>query len=186
MIETPLLELVVRGGLLYLGILLLIRIMPRRSVSGEMATMDLIFALLIAQAAAQSLGVFTSVGDGLVLIIILMGWNYLINALSYRFKFINQLFSTPPLQIIRNGRLLHRNLRREQLTREELLSHLREEGIDKIEDVKIAYVEEEGNITVVGKKLGVAQVGRFSESLGGMACLARYRQQVASSATKGT
>ena len=151
--ETALLELVARGSALYFGILVLMRLMPRRT-GGELATMDLIFIVLIAEAAAHSMGDYTSVVDGIVVIATLMAWNYLVNALSYRVPFIERLVSSPPLQVIRDGRLLRRNMRREFLTEEELMSHLREQGIDDVEDVKAAYVEGEGKITAVSTKAG--------------------------------
>lgn len=148
--QTSLLELAARGVILYFGILVLMRFMPRRA-GAELATMDLIFALLIAEAAAHSLGDYTSVADGIILIMIIMACNYLINILSYRLPFIERLVSAPPLQIIRNGELLRRNMRREFLTEEELMSYLRQQGIDDVKDVKSAHVEGEGKITVVNK-----------------------------------
>ena len=39
--QSPLLELIVRGAVLYLAILLLMRFMPRRT-GGELAMMDLV------------------------------------------------------------------------------------------------------------------------------------------------
>ena len=148
--QTSLLELAARGVILYFGILVLMRFMPRRA-GAELATMDLIFALLIAEAAAHSLGDYTSVADGIILIMIIMACNYLINILSYRVPLIERLVSAPPLQIIRNGELLRRNMRREFLTEEELMSYLRQQGIDDVKDVKSAHVEGEGKITVVSK-----------------------------------
>lgn len=147
-LQTPLLELFARGTVLYLGILVLMRFMPRRS-GGELATMDLIFALLIADAAAHGLGDYTSVADGLILIVILMSWNYLVNVLSYRVPLLERFTSAPPLQIIRDGQLLRRNMRREFLTEEELMSYLRLQGVDDVNDVKSAFVEGEGKISVV-------------------------------------
>ena len=151
--ETALLEQVARGSALYFGILVLMRVMPRRT-GGELATMDLIFILLIAEAAARSMGEYHTVADGFVLIATIMAWNYLVYAISYRVRFLEKLVSAPPLQVIRDGRLLRRNMRREFLTDEELMSHLREQGIDRFEDVKSAFVEGEGKITAVPKRRG--------------------------------
>ena len=151
--EAALLELIARGSVLYLGILVLMRLMPRRT-GGELATMDLIFVVLIAEAAAHALGDYTSVADGIIVIATLMAWNYLINALSYRVRFIERLVSAPPLQVVRDGRLLRRNMRREWVTEDELMSHLRENGFSDVKDVKAAYVEGEGQITALGKKGG--------------------------------
>ena len=137
--ETALLELIARGTALYFGVLLLVRIMPRRT-GGELATMDLIFVLLIAEAAAHALGDYSSVADGLIVIATLMLWNYLVNLLSFRIVGIERLTSAPPIEVVRDGRLLRRNMRKEFLTEEELMSHLRKEGLEKLEDVKCATV----------------------------------------------
>lgn len=152
-LETALLELVARGSTLYFGLLILLRVMPRRT-GGELATMDLIFVVLLAQAAALGLGGYRSPADAMVVIAILIGWNYVVNALSYRVPLVEWLVSSPPLQIIRDGRLLRRNMRREFLTEEELMSHLREMGIDDVKDVKAAYIEGEGKVTAVSRKPG--------------------------------
>jgi uncharacterized membrane protein YcaP (DUF421 family) len=149
--DTPLLELVARGTVLYFGILFMTRLMPRRT-GGDLAMMDLIFVLLIAEAAAHAMGEYTSVADRVVMIATLMGWNYLINALSYRVPFIERLVSSPPLQVIRDGELLRRNMRREILTEEELMSRLREDGISDVKEVKSAHIEGNGKISVVSKE----------------------------------
>lgn len=154
--ETPLLELVARGSVLYLAVLLLMRVMPRRT-GGELALMDLVFVVLIANAAANGLGDYSAVSDGIVLIATLMGWNYLLNVLSYRFRFIEWCVSPPPIPIVRDGRLLRRNMRRELLTEEELMEQLRREGIEDLDDVKAAFVESEGKITAVRRERTVRE-----------------------------
>lgn len=151
MIETPVAELILRGSLLYVGILLLLRVMPRRT-GGELAMMDLIFVILIAEGASHALGDYTSVSEGFVVILTLLAWNFLVNLLSYHVPFIERLVSAPPLQVVKNGKLLRRNMRREYLTEEELMEHLRKEGIDDVGKVKAAFVEGEGHITVVQKQ----------------------------------
>ncbi len=150
-IENSILELIIKGTVMYLGILALFRILPRRT-GGELAMMDLIFVLLIAEAATHSLGGYSSITEGFIVIATLMGWNYAINFLSYHIPFFENFVSSPPLPIIKNGKLLHRNMRREYLTKEELMDHLRIEGIDNVEDVKSAFVEGDGKISVVKTK----------------------------------
>ncbi len=147
-LETPLLELVARGTLLYTGILVLFRFMPRRS-GGEMALMDLIFALLIVSAVSHSLGDYTSITDGLFLVAVTMTWNYVLNALSFRIPLIEKLLSPSALPVVKDGKLLLRNMRREFLTREELHTCLREHGVEDLADVKIARIEGDGSISVI-------------------------------------
>lgn len=150
-LETPLLELVARGTVLYLAILVLMRFMPRRT-GGELAIMDLVFVLLIANAAANALGDYSAVPDGLVLVATFMAWNYALNYLSFRFPFIERLTSPQPLQIVRKGKLLRRNMRREFITEEELMDHLRQEGITAVADVDAAFLEGDGKISVISSK----------------------------------
>lgn len=147
-LETPLFELIVRGTVLYLVILLFMRFMPRRT-GGELAMMDLVFVLLITNAAANALGDYSAITDGVVLVATIMVWNYLLNFLSFHFPFIERLVSAPPLCVVRNGKLIRRNMRREFLTEDELMDHLRQQGVDDIKNVRAAYVESEGDITVI-------------------------------------
>lgn len=147
-VETPLLELALRGSALYLAILALMRLMPRRT-GGELATIDLIFLLLIAESASNAFGDYRSVTEGLVLVIVLMLWNFVVNAASYRFRFIERLVSSPPIEVVRDGKLLRRNMRREFLTEEELMSSLRQQNINSLDQVRKAVIEGEGAITVV-------------------------------------
>ena len=69
--------------------------------------------------------------------------------MSFRSRFVERLITPPPLQVVRNGELLWRNMRRELLTREELMDQLRHEGIDDLAKVKTAYVEPEGKLTFI-------------------------------------
>jgi len=147
-IESTVLSQFLRGSILYLGILILMRLIPRRT-GGELAAMDLIFILLIAESASHSLGDYTSVTEGFITILTIIAWNFLINLLSYYFPFIEKLVSHPPVQIIKNGRILRKNMRREFLTEEELIGHLREQGIEDISKVKKACIESEGTISVI-------------------------------------
>ena len=121
---------------------------------GELATMDLVLLLLVAEAGSHAFGEYQSLGDGLLLIALIMGFNYGLNALSYRFRWLERLLSHPPVRIIENGRMLRRNMRKEFLTEEELETYLRKNDIDDISKVRYAYVEGEGQVTFVTRDQG--------------------------------
>lgn len=148
--ETPVLELVLRASILYLGILFLLRIVPRRT-GGELATIDLLFVVLIAEATTHSLGGYSSITEGFIVILTLMTLNYSINFLSYHSPLVEKLIAYPPLLVVKDGKLLRRNMRREFLTEEELMEHLRREGIEDVRDIKAAHVEADGHISFISK-----------------------------------
>lgn len=149
-IDTPIVELLVRGAVLYLGILLILRVLPRRT-AGELGPMDLVLILLITECASHAMGDYTSLGDGIFMIAVVMLLNLGVNAASYRWKWFERIASAKPLPIVLEGKLQRRNMRREFITTEELESYLRQNDIDDLSKVKYAYVEGEGHITFVTK-----------------------------------
>jgi uncharacterized membrane protein YcaP (DUF421 family) len=76
-------------------------------------------------------------------------WSYALDLLAYHFPAFRRLIHPPPLQLIRNGKINRRNLRRELITMEELKAQLREQGIEEINRVRCAYMEGDGRISVV-------------------------------------
>lgn len=149
-LETPILELMLRATFLFALFLVLFRILPRRT-AGEMAPMDFVFLLLVTEAAAHSLGDFSSLADGTVQILTFMGLNYLTNRLTWRFPALERLLEQPPLLVVRDGRMLRRNMRREFLTEEELISSLRREGLDDLSQAAKVYLDGDGNLSVIPK-----------------------------------
>lgn len=147
-LETPFWELVARGAYLFIGFMILFRVLPRRT-GGKMGPMDLVFLLLITEAASHSLGEFSSLADGTVQIATFMGLNYLSNRLAYAFPAFRHIVEQSPLPIVKEGEVIPDNLRQEALTLNELFGHLRLEGVDDLAKVKLAQVESDGRLSVV-------------------------------------
>lgn len=100
------------------------------------------------------MGEYKSTSDDIALIVFLMGCNYLVNLLSYYVPLVERLVSASPIQIVKDRKLLRRNMRREFLTEEELMYHLRQQGIEELNEVRAAYVKSEGKITVISNEDG--------------------------------
>ena len=147
--ETSLLELVVRGSVMYLMLLAALRVLVRRHV-GSLNLMDLLLIVLIADAAQNAMAAeYRSISEGLVLCGTLVAWNYLLDWAAFKSKFVARLLEPSPLPLIRDGQILRRNLRQEFITKEELLSQLREQGIEDVGEVKTAYLEPDGVLSVI-------------------------------------
>jgi uncharacterized membrane protein YcaP (DUF421 family) len=146
---TPLLELVLRGTLMYFALLFALRLLGRRQV-GSLSLMDLLLIVLIADAAQNAMAAeYRSLTEGLVLCGTLIGWNYFFDFLAFRSKWFARLLEPPPLPLVRDGQLQRRNMRKELLTEEEVLSQLREQGVEDISVVRMAYIEPDGAFSVL-------------------------------------
>lgn len=142
-------ELILRGTLIYWLLFLLFRLVLRRDV-GSIAIADILVLVLIADASQNAMsGGYETVADGAVLIGTIAAWNWLFDFLTYRFPAVRRLIQAKPLRLIENGKVLRRNLRKEMITQEELMAALRREGVEQIDQVKLATMESEGEITVV-------------------------------------
>lgn len=148
-VDTPLIEIFIRGSAVYLGIFLLLRVVLKRQ-SGSMGMGDMLLIVMIADAAQNGMADdYRSVTDGLALVATLVFWDWLLDALSYHVPLLGRLLEPQPLQLVRNGRIIQANMRREMMTRDELMSQLREHGVDQIGKVRRAYMEPDGKLSVV-------------------------------------
>jgi uncharacterized membrane protein YcaP (DUF421 family) len=142
-------ELMLRGSSMYWFIYLLFRFVLRRDV-GSIGIADILLLVLIADASQNALaGGYTTVAEGCVLVATIAAWNYALDWASYRFEIVRRLAEAPPLPLIRHGRVLRANLRREMLTLGDLHAKLREQGIEDVRQVKAAFMESDGIISVV-------------------------------------
>lgn len=147
--DLPVLEMFIRGTVMYLSLIILMRLILKRQ-SGGMETGDLLLVILLADASQNGMaGDYKTVPDGLILVATLMFWNFFLDWLGYHWPWFQRLMNAPPLALIRNGEMLHRNMRKEFLTQTELLGQLREQGIDDVKKVKKAYMESDGTLSVI-------------------------------------
>jgi len=105
---------------------------------------------MIADAAQNAMaGTYESITDGLILVGTLAFWSYAIDWLGAHVPFVARLTHPPPIEIVKDGAEIKRAMRKEMITREELMSQVRLAGAETIEDVKRAWVEGNGEISIV-------------------------------------
>ncbi len=150
--SVPIFELVVRSSIVYLALFFGLRFILKREAAA-LEISDLLVIVLIADAVSNGMsGSYTSVTDALILAATLVGWNWFLAYLAFRFPAMRGLIRPEPLLLISEGQLLERNVRREYLTHQEIMGQLREQGVERIEDVDKAYMESNGIITVIPRK----------------------------------
>jgi uncharacterized membrane protein YcaP (DUF421 family) len=145
-----LLEIVFRGTAVYLAIFVAMRLLPRRTIGG-MGAADLLVIVIIADAVQNAMsGAYESITEGLLLAAVIFGWATLIDWIDFKLPHLH-LAEGGPLLLIRDGQLVWRNLRRQQITEDELMAQLRLHGIADASRIDRAYVEGDGQISFLLK-----------------------------------
>ena len=147
--STPGLEIVVRGSLMYLALFAMLRFILRRE-TGSLGITDLLVIVLIADAAQNGMaGSYRSVSDGLLLVATIIVWSYVLNFLAFRYPFWRRIIQAPRVQLVRDGRIVRRNLEHEKITEEELLAEIHAHGCEEVSDVRAAWIEPDGMVSVI-------------------------------------
>jgi uncharacterized membrane protein YcaP (DUF421 family) len=150
-IVTSPLELIVRGSAMYLFLFLIFRVVIRRRV-GSVGMADILILVIVADAAQNGMaGEYRTVTEGAILISTIIAWSVLADFLTYKSPVLQKLLEPPPLLLIENGRVKWRNLRHEFLSEDELKAKLREHGITDYAQVEKAFLESEGEVSVIKK-----------------------------------
>lgn len=148
-VHVPLVEILLRGSCIYWALFLLFRFVLRRDV-GAIGIADILLLVIIADAAQNAMsGEYKSITEGILLVATIAGWNLLLDWLAYRFNGIDRLVKPRTLPLVRHGRILRQNLGRELMTVDDLMSKLRPHGISHLKEVRHAYMESDGEISVV-------------------------------------
>ena len=146
------LEMIIRGTVMFWFLFALFRLVLRRDV-GSVAMADILIFVIIADAAQNALsGDYKSISDGMVLVATIVGWNVIVDWASFKSAFLHKLLEPPPLHLVKDGRVNHRALRGQFMRVSELEGMLREHGVSKIEDVKAALFESNGELSVIKRE----------------------------------
>ncbi|MBF2029965.1 MAG: DUF421 domain-containing protein [Oscillatoriales cyanobacterium C42_A2020_001] len=142
-------EIIVRGTIMYFVLFILLRIVQKRQ-AGAIGITDLLVIVLLADAAQNGIaGGYESVTEAVVLVGTIIFWNHSFNWLGYRFPQFQRFIYPPSIPLIKNGKMLRQNMKRELITKDELMSQLRQQGISDMSEVQEAHIESDGNISVI-------------------------------------
>ena len=154
MVIPPLLDVVLRSVAVYIFIVLAIRIFGKKELA-QLSVIDLVFILLISNAVQNAMvGSDTSLLGGITAALALFLTNYIFKKLLYRSNKISELIQGKAIMLVYEGKLLPENLRLAEITEVEIQAAAREHGVESIQEVKLAILEVDGNISIVSLDFG--------------------------------
>lgn len=143
-----LLEMVIRGTVIYLALFIAMRMLPRRTMGG-VGPSDILVIVLISEGVSQGLaGKYESITEGLVVAATLIFWAVFIDWLDYRFPKLH-LSDGKQIPLVRDGKLIRRNMRGQNITEDEVMAQLRHHGLSSLQGVEAMYVEGDGQFSVI-------------------------------------
>ena len=148
-IPVPPMELMLRATLMYWFLLLIFRFVLRRD-PGSLGVADILLVVIIADASQNGMaGDYQTVTEGFIVVGTLVFWNYVLDWASYRWEIVHSLTEPKPLQLVKDGQMLMRNLRKEFLRPDDVEAQLRQAGVDDVRKVKAAFLEGDGKLSVL-------------------------------------
>ena len=143
------LNIALRSAAVYAFMLFAFRVFGKRELS-QLSISDLVLVLLISNAVQNAMvGENTSLQGGLVAASILFLLNYIIGYLKFKYRNVNKILHSEPVILIYDGKINKKNMNQNFLTISELEAAIREHGVEKIEQVHSAILENDGNISVI-------------------------------------
>lgn len=145
----PYLIIMGKSTLVYLFIILAIRIFGKKELA-QLSVVDLVFILLISNSVQNAMvGDNTSLPGGMVAAMGLFIANYILKRLLNRWDWFNKAVQGEKIILVHDGTVIEKGLREAQMSREELEMAVREHGVKKIDDVNLAILEVDGNVSIL-------------------------------------
>jgi len=156
-IAVPVWELVVRAGIVYAFLLVLLRLTGKRQI-GQLAPFDLVLLLVLSNAVQNSMNAGdNSLLGGLISAATLVGLNYGIGYATFKSKRMEALIEGRPQVLIHNGKVFEDVMTRAKLTHHELSAAMRQAGCTCAEEVQIAVLENNGSISVITREASTSR-----------------------------
>ena len=141
-------DLVLRGFIVYIVIVVLLRISGKRQM-GQMGATEFVAILLISNAVQNSMnGGDNSLVGGIILAIVLIATSALISFLTYKSRFFSSVFEGTPTLLVQKGQLIPKNLASELMRESELKALLRKQGIRDVHEIETAILEADGTLSI--------------------------------------
>ena len=145
-------DIALRALFLYAFVVFVMRVIGRRELS-SLSAVDLVLLIVLGDAIQQGLTQDDYSVTGAVIAVstiaaVQVGSSYL----SFRSKRARKVIEGEPIVVIRDGKLIEGNLKRERLTDDEVAEEMRVQQIGTFDEVQWAILETNGQISFVKKQ----------------------------------
>ncbi len=145
---------ILRGAVVYAVLLVLFRIVGKRTLA-EITTFDFVLLLIISEATQQAMiDNDNSMTNAFLIIMTLLGLDIGLSLLGRRFRIVDRLVDDVPLVLVEDGRVLKDRMTKSRVDETDILQSARQEGLERMDQIKYAVLERSGGISIIPKEAG--------------------------------
>jgi uncharacterized membrane protein YcaP (DUF421 family) len=137
-----------RGALVYVVMLIVIRVLGKRTV-GNFTAFDLLVALMLGEVVDEIIYGDVSMAQGLTAIVVVASCKYLTAWLTCWSPKLSRILEGTPTEVVRHGEFVREGLRAEVMNEEEVRAALRLKDVSDVREVKSAIMEVDGQMSVI-------------------------------------
>lgn len=157
--------IIAKTAVVYLFLIGGLRLLGKREL-GQMNIYDLVMIVVLGNAVQNAMiDNDNSLAGGIISAVTLLLLNRAFNLFILRSPRVARAMVGDPRIILKNGHLLEDQMKREGITRDQVMAALREHGFDKISEANMAVLEVDGTISVVPKGAQVYRTRRHYRAL---------------------
>lgn len=146
------------GILAYVALVLFIRISGKRTLT-KLNAFDLVVTVALGSTLSSVLlNDSVALAEGLLAMATLIGLQFLVTFASVRSARVESLVKSEPTLLLRDGRFLDAALKAQRVTRDEVRSALRSQGVSDMETIHAVVMETDGSMSVLTDRLDRAAV----------------------------
>lgn len=144
------LEISIKVILIYFILVLLLRFLGKREV-GQLSVFDLVIVLIIADIASIGIDNNEFFLPSLLCLLILAILQKILSKLLLHNGFLRELFEGKPTIIVFEGKIFLKNMKKESLLIDDLISQMRMNKITDINQIRLAVLENNGLLSIIKK-----------------------------------
>lgn len=138
--------------LAYAALVFLLRVSGKRTLT-KLNVFDFVFVVALGSTLATTiLSSDATLADGLMAFMVLVGLQVLLSWLCVASHHIDSIVNGEPTLIMHNGQFLEEAMRRERVTKEEILSAIRNRNLKTFDEVDSVVLETDGTLSIVWRK----------------------------------
>ena len=143
------LEIALSAVIFYMAMILLVRILGKRTTS-QMNNFDWLITISVGSLGASGILLRDIViWEGLIAIAVLALAQFLVTWSVLRSQIVEKIVKASPTLLLHRGELLYENMKRVRVSRPEIVGALRSHGMTRLDDTNWVILETNGEMSVI-------------------------------------